>query len=226
MSQKGIFSTANVKPNDKFGRLTIISIKNWKSCLAVCQCGTKREFKTSLVVSGKTRSCGCILKEFAHTYNRKHGEGGKTKEYRIWCHIKERCLNKKSPKYPTYGGRGITICKSWSDSYEEFLKDMGRSPKGMSIDRIDNDKGYDKFNCRWATDKQQARNKTNNVLTSEIVKLSRVLKYEHAWTTRKIGGFFQVPYEALRHAVTYGTWKDIGPFYERIEGKKYRLIEE
>lgn len=86
-----------------------------------------------------------------------------TKEYKTWSGIKKRCENPKASNWHQYGGAGVTICKKWKDSFLTFYEDMGPAPSEYhSIDRIDNSKGYCKENCRWATAKQQARNKTNN----------------------------------------------------------------
>lgn len=80
-------------------------------------------------------------------------------EYQTWSHIKRRCLNPRVPQYKDYGGRGITICDEWRESFPAFYKDMGDKPgPEFSIDRIDNEKGYSKQNCRWATRQMQARN--------------------------------------------------------------------
>jgi hypothetical protein len=75
--------------------------------------------------------------------------------------MRQRCLNPKHAAYADYGGRGITICEPWR-AYETFLADMGEPPNGMSLDRKENDKGYDPENCRWATAKEQAHNRRNN----------------------------------------------------------------
>lgn len=98
-----------------------------------------------------------------------HGQArrsGKTSEYLIWVSMRQRCLNPNNKQYSRYGGRGITVCKEW-DNFQTFLKEMGGRPsKSHSLDRIDNNKGYDAENCRWATQSEQTRNTSRNVIVS------------------------------------------------------------
>jgi len=94
-------------------------------------------------------------------------------EYRAWSGLRGRCRNPKDAGYMHYGGRGISVCERW-DSYDAFLKDMGRRPRyGYSIDRIDNDGNYEPSNCRWATASQQVRNRRNHVMTPDRTRVAR-----------------------------------------------------
>jgi hypothetical protein len=95
-------------------------------------------------------------------YNKKHGFFG-TKVYQVWAAMKNRCLCKSNKDYEKYGGRGITVDADWL-SFENFYRDMGDSPDGHSLDRIDNSKGYSKNNCRWANSQTQQNNRRTTIL--------------------------------------------------------------
>lgn len=148
----------------KFGRLTILSLtydpttKKYAS-VCRCDCGTIREYDFACVRSGSTISCGCYLKEIRGKASIKH-HMYKSKEHKAWRHIKERCFNENCKYYYNYGGRGITMCDRWRDSFENFFADMGYAPSSKhSVDRIDVNGNYEPGNCRWATDRQQSQNK-------------------------------------------------------------------
>lgn len=147
-----------------YGRLTILSLsydpdtKKYTS-LCKCSCGNIREFNFACIRNGTTTSCGCYLNEIRGKASIKHSMS-KSKEHKAWKHIKERCFNPNSKFYYNYGGRGISMCDRWKNSFENFLADMGYAPSSKhSIDRIDVNGNYEPGNCRWATDKQQGQNK-------------------------------------------------------------------
>ena len=143
----------------RFNRLVVLGRSERKSAagaLWVCRCDCGREtVSTSLKLRrGTTKSCGCF--KFEIMLNLRHGHSKmKSRTYRTWKEMRQRCMNPNSDKWQWYGGRGITICAEWDD-FERFLSDMGERPEKMTLDRIDSDGDYCKDNCRWATAKQQA----------------------------------------------------------------------
>jgi len=144
----------------KFGRLTVINFaeirkkRTYWNCK--CDCGNTVVVKGDNLKKGNTQSCGCFKKEI-HT---KHGKW-LTPEYRAWQHMIQRCTNKKDKFYKDYGERGITVCDEWR-SFVNFYTDMGERPKGMSLERKNNNEGYNKENCVWATMQEQQNNTRQN----------------------------------------------------------------
>ena len=156
---------------EKFGRLKVIRFSrldmrgNRSRTLWICQCdcGATIEAMGQSLRSKCQISCGCWRKERMGRLNYKHGEstiGHRSPEWICWRNIQARCYYEKDIAYENYGGRGITVCKRWRDSYVSFLKDMGRKPgPEYSIDRINNEGPYKKSNCKWSTPKEQANNR-------------------------------------------------------------------
>ncbi len=143
----------------KFDKLTIIGklpkegTNNYRLCK--CDCGNPETLKVSMANLDRnhTTSCGCNFLEVVTT----HGKT-KSKEYRSRHDMFSRCLDVKHPGYSDYGGKGITICERWLESFENFYEDLGNCPEGMSLDRIDPSGDYCPENCRWATLSMQSYN--------------------------------------------------------------------
>lgn len=148
----------------RFGRLVTIgqlplkrryAKRQWR-CL--CSCGQESAPYASALLRG-TQSCGCRVREATIRRNTVHGLHG-TREYNAWLDMKKRCgQHARSAK--DYWQRGIGICERWSD-FQQFLADMGECPPGLSLDRIENERGYEPGNCRWATRVQQNNNSRRN----------------------------------------------------------------
>lgn len=130
-----------------------------------CECGTEKEVNAAYLRIGDSRSCGCLRDELTGNRRRKHAQTGNA-TYRCWQNMLNRCRNRKLPNTQNYSGRGITVCKRW-EQYEGFLADMGPKPgPGYSLERINNSGNYVPGNVKWATRKEQNRNKrTNRLLT-------------------------------------------------------------
>lgn len=161
---------------EKYGRLTVIKFVESKKepsggyvryyqCL--CDCGNKTIVRGRALRNGNTKSCGCLRKERTTKYNLTHGKT-KTRIYRIYRSMIDRCYNEHNKSYNDYGKRGIKICNEWlgENGFDNFYKWSVENnyKSNLSIDRIDNDKGYSPDNCRWATNQEQANNKRNNRL--------------------------------------------------------------
>ena len=142
----------------RYGRLVVRSYKGSLKWECVCDCGVIKHVSRTNLTSSQIMSCGCLFLDTLISRNTRHGRS-RTTEYKSWSQAKSRCALKSNKNYDSYGGRGITMCESWLNSFENFLADMGPKPKGTSLDRKNNDLGYEPGNCRWATKKQQANNR-------------------------------------------------------------------
>lgn len=153
----------------RFTRLVVTELISMKPTIWLCRCdcGADTAVGARHLKSGVTQSCGCLHREIMVARNSSHGLC-ELPEYSIWLGMRNRCNNPNEIGWKNYGGRGISVCERWN-SFENFLADMGNRPSSShSIDRFPNPNGnYEPSNCRWATDKDQARNtRRNRMLTA------------------------------------------------------------
>ena len=189
---------------EKFGRLTVSEFagirtspsgtkrKMWK-CL--CDCGAEKVVSEANLKNGSTKSCGCWKTSLLCKYNTTHG-GAHDRLYEIWKSMKWRCSNPKDRRYSTYGGKGVTVCEEWKNSYEAFKSwayangyDENAELGECTLDRIDNNGDYEPSNCRFANRITQANNTSRNHFVElngckmTIAEFARVMNIDkcHAW---------------------------------------------
>jgi hypothetical protein len=183
----------------KFGRLTVIERAENKghepTWICKCECGNLKRVIGAELRKGNTTSCGCYAKEVTSKrlkgktpHNKRHGMTG-TRIYKIWVEIKSRCNNPNDSSFKRYGGKGISVFKEWDnfDAFYDWSMSNGYA-ENLTIDRIDNNKGYSPDNCRWVTMKEQANNKTNNHI---------VVYKGKEYTISQLAEIYGVPYKKL-----------------------------
>jgi hypothetical protein len=164
-----------------------------------CSCGAKRSVSSINLSFGKSTSCGCTRKRTI-----KHG-GSKSRIYKIWAGMIQRCTNPNRQCFKNYGARGIYVCDRWME-FKNFMEDMGDPPAAYSLDRINNDGPYEPSNCRWANDCTQARNSRNTKLT-EHGAFQIVAKSKEGMTKAALAREFGVSESLIRAVVQGEVWK-------------------
>lgn len=162
-----------------YGAWTVVDVSGQKTgamVRCVCNCGTERDVRAYSLEQGKSKDCGCLKSERLRKANTKHGNTSH-ELWDVFYQMNNRCSNPSHPYYYCYGGRGITVCSRWritdKEGFSNFISDMGERPRGLTLDRIDNEGGYCPENCRWATRKQQANNtRTVRLITYDGKTLS------------------------------------------------------
>jgi hypothetical protein len=178
----------------RFGKLTLIEVRGINksgNCkwLCLCNCGKKVIVSTNHLGSGHTKSCGC----FANETRTKHGYA-KTRIHKEWIGMRFRCSGKNKEDYPSHSGRGIKVCEGWNEFI--IFKDWALSNgymDNLTIDRIDNNKGYEPSNCRWIPKGEQARNQRRSIYLTHNNKTKLLID----WTREK----------GMKYSLTYPRYK-------------------
>lgn len=177
----------------RFGRWTVIKRDGTNKhrmalWLCRCDCGAEGHVHTGSLTAGQSLSCGCLHRDAVSKQRGRH----ETREYRAWAGMMARCFNPSSNRFDRYAGRGITVCESWR-TLDGFIADMGLCPgDGHSIERIDNNGNYEPGNCRWATSKEQARNRRTTLyltyqgMTKSLAEWAEVLGIPYKTTWRRL----------------------------------------
>lgn len=173
-----------------FGDLTALEISEKRNgkilWLCRCTCGAEKSIYATHLVRGNTKSCST---------GGTHGFGKKTPGYLTWIAMRTRCFNKNHIAYEQYGGRGITVCERWRESFLNFYQDMGPRPDQMTLDRINGNGNYEPSNCRWATSKEQQ----NNMRSNQFVVVNGV-RLTIAMQSERLGVNYHTLYSRLKRA--------------------------
>lgn len=200
-----------IEIGNRYGRLVVNGqgkiVGRNRYWMCTCDCGNKKEIAYSSLSKGVSKSCGCLNSELASERRKTHGKTG-TSIHNVWASMIQRCSDEQSPAFKNYGGRNISVCDRWMN-FENFLSDMGDRPSGLSLERIDNDKGYSPENCRWATAKEQASNRRSNRVYEHNGESLTLMQ----WSERS-----GIPYFTIRNRIDLLGWN-----IEKAVTRKVRL---
>ena len=206
---------ANDLTGKKFGKLEVIGVhdtgnrKTYYVCQ--CDCGNVKVVRADSLISGATKSCGCIKKQQDKTNltaNNRHKMSG-TRIYETWQDMKRRCYNKQNVRYNRYGGRGIKVCEEWLNNFQSFYDWAIRNgySDDLTIDRIDNDGNYEPSNCRWSTVKEQCNNRSSNI----NITIGNATKSLMSWCE-----IFNVDYKKVHARYQRNGYEDIDRLFNDI----------
>lgn len=190
----------------KFGKLTVMSRaedyvapsgRHYVRFNCMCDCGNEICTNSDAIRRGKTTSCGCLRKEITSKRQKTHGES-KSKLYGVWCSMRSRCENQNDKHYAEYGGRNVSVCQEWNQSFESFRSWAYQNgyEEGLTIDRIDNNSDYSPFNCRWVDMKVQANNRRSN---------RQIYFNGETHTIKEWSEIIGIPYKTLHNRI-YSGW--------------------
>jgi hypothetical protein len=209
----------------RFGKLLVVQkggVNDSHSVLwkCKCDCGNDKTASSIVLLQGYTKSCGCLRKETTNPGNKTHGfskkNGKRSKLYRVWANMKDRCFNTNSCNYSNYGARSISMDNDWVNSYETFHNwaMITGYMEGLSIDRIDNDGNYEPYNCKWSTIKEQSMNRRTN----------HVVEYENSkYTIGELSEKFNINLSTLSSRINRGYSVEQAISKETNKGIKLKL---
>lgn len=206
----------------KYGRLTVLSMVRTpgKDVRVNCRCDCGGEI-TALaynIRNGNTSSCGCLSREvrvarglllapLMGAANRRHGRSA-TPTYTRWSDAKKRCHSPQNKRFMYYGARGIQMCAKWRYSFAAFFADMGECPPGLTLERLDNDKGYEPGNCIWADRERQAQNRKWNKTDAEGVREIRA-RAAAGEPRQHLAEAFGMTISNVEKIIARQTWKNV-----------------
>lgn len=175
-----------------FGEMEVLSYSHSNErgsavWLCRCSCGVEKTVAGGSLRQGLTKTCGAKIHRPDITQHGHAPVGAHTSEYRSWASMNQRCRNPKNKNYPSYGGKGITVCDRWR-KFANFLADMGPKPTKLhTLERHDNSRGYEPSNCRWATRAEQCLNRAYTKITDRIAADVRESKRSNTSLAKEYG---------------------------------------
>ena len=211
----------------RFGRWKVlcqsrdVGNRNQIKWICKCDCGIVKSVQADSLRNGSSKSCGCLAIE-SKREKKTHGMS-KSRIYRIYRHMINRCGNANVESFPIYGGRGIAVCDEWDnfEAFHEWSRANGYADN-LSIDRIDNNKGYSPSNCRWVSVTDQARNKRNTTGSIEAAKMVRYLRGKGV-RNKDVSAMLGLSRTTVSDITYYKTWSDDSA--TRRAGRSVTLIE-
>ena len=206
---------------ETYGRLVVLAPadrdeKGRSMWTCRCSCGVVREVLSAKLRRGAVKSCGCMAREHQRDWGKTVRERGfntthglsRTPTHESWNAMMQRCTNPKHVAFGRYGGAGIVVCERWSRSFAAFVEDMGIRPDGLTLDRIDSTRGYEPGNVRWASRREQNRNKKGVILDAVIASQIRWLRTDGGFTNSEVAEAFGIARQHVCAITSRRCWND------------------